>query len=115
LDWRLGERHFMKSFIDGDLASNNGGWQWCASTGTDAQPYFRIFNPLLQAEKADPNGDYIRHFVPELKHLKGKALHDPYHNMPKEDFRKLGYPEPIVDHKFARERAIRRFKNVGKE
>lgn len=63
----------MSQFIDGDLASNNGGWQWSASTGTDPQPYFRIFNPISQAEKADPTGEYIRTFVPELKALKGKG------------------------------------------
>ncbi|KIO30217.1 hypothetical protein M407DRAFT_69379 [Tulasnella calospora MUT 4182] len=107
IDWRLGERHFMRSFLDGDLGSNNGGWQWCASTGTDPQPWFRIFNPYLQSEKADPQGDYIRHFVPELRKLDNKG-------MPAE-FEKLGYPKPIVDHKFARDRAIRRFKNVGEE
>nr|WPS94696.1 FAD binding domain of DNA photolyase [Naematelia aurantialba] len=113
LDWRLGEKHFMECFIDGDLAANNGGWQWTASTGTDPQPYFRIFNTLTQSEKCDPNGDYIRYWVPELKNLKGKAVHDPYHNMPESEFRKLGYPEPIVDHKQSRERALFRYKNVG--
>jgi deoxyribodipyrimidine photo-lyase len=125
----------MESFIDGDLAANNGGWQWTASTGTDPQPYFvrpflpspsfhfarrtltpqRIFNTITQSEKCDPNGDYIRYWVPELKHLKGKAIHDPYHNMPKSEFKKLGYPEPIVDHKTARLRALFRYKNVGEK
>ncbi|KZO97658.1 hypothetical protein CALVIDRAFT_554510 [Calocera viscosa TUFC12733] len=115
LDWRLGERYFMQSFIDGDLASNNGGWQWTASTGTDPQPYFRIFHPTNQAEKADPTGDYIRHFIPELRHLKGKVLYSPSEHMPASEFKKLGYPAPIVDHKFARERALRRYKNPGCE
>ncbi|KAG8693702.1 hypothetical protein FRC08_008957 [Ceratobasidium sp. 394] len=115
LDWRLGERHFMQQFIDGDLASNNGGWQWSASTGTDPQPYFRIFNPYSQAEKADPSGDYIRHFVPELKGLEGKALYDPFTHLDKAAFKKLGYPEPLVVHKAARERALRRYKNPGEE
>ncbi|KAG9015432.1 hypothetical protein FRB94_000036 [Tulasnella sp. JGI-2019a] len=115
LDWRLGERYFMQNFIDGDLASNDGGWQWVASTGTDASPYFRVFNPLLQSEKTDPDGSYIRHFVPELRHLKGKFVHDPFGTLPKGEFKKLGYPEPIVDHKFAKERAVRRFKTVGAE
>ncbi|WVO17357.1 hypothetical protein L204_105049 [Cryptococcus depauperatus] len=113
LDWRLGERHFMQSFIDGDLAANNGGWQWTASTGTDPQPYFRIFNSKTQSEKCDPNGDYIRHWVPELRNLKGKAVHDPYHILPSNEFKKLGYPAPIVEHKEARERALYRYKNVG--
>ncbi|KAG8956660.1 hypothetical protein FRC04_000138 [Tulasnella sp. 424] len=115
LDWRLGERHFMRNFIDGDLGSNDGGWQWCASTGTDPQPWFRIFNPYLQSEKADPQGDYIRHFVPELRHLDNKAIHDPISHLSEAEFKKLGYPKPMVDHKFARDRAIRRFKNVGEE
>lgn len=73
LDWRLGERHFMENFIDGDLAANNGGWQWCASTGTDPQPYFRIFNPRSQSETASADGTYIRYWVPELAGLKGKG------------------------------------------
>ena len=122
----------MESFIDGDLAANNGGWQWTASTGTDPQPYFvcplhplcsvkaqadiqRIFNTITQSEKCDPSGDYIRYWVPELKNLKGKAIHDPFHNMPKNEFKKLGYPEPIVDHKTARLRALFRYKNVGEK
>lgn len=71
LDWRLGERYFMEKLIDGDLASNNGGWQWSASTGVDAAPYFRLFNPYAQSSKADPKGDFIRTFVPELKSLYG--------------------------------------------
>ncbi|WVR08725.1 hypothetical protein IAU60_005783 [Kwoniella sp. DSM 27419] len=115
IDWRLGEKHFMESFVDGDLAANNGGWQWTASTGTDPQPYFRIFNTLTQSEKCDPNGDYIRYWVPELRNLKGKAIHDPYHHMPSNEFKKLGYPAPIVDHKKSRERALFRYKNVGEK
>jgi deoxyribodipyrimidine photo-lyase len=73
LNWKEGERIFSKYLIDGDLGSNNGGWQWSASTGTDPQPYFRIFNPTNQGEKFDPDGDYIRYFVPELKNVKGKG------------------------------------------
>lgn len=113
MDWRLGEKWFMQQLIDGDLANNNGGWQWSASTGVDPQPYFRIFNPILQSEKADPSGDFIRHFVPELKHLKGKAIHEPSKHLSEEQFKKLGYPKPIVDHHEARDRAIRRFQNPG--
>ncbi|KAI0322475.1 DNA photolyase, FAD-binding/Cryptochrome [Amylostereum chailletii] len=109
IDWRLGERHFMEQFIDGDLASNNGGWQWSASTGTDPQPYFRIFNPYNQSEKADPSGDYIRAFVPELSKVFGPDIHKP----PPALADKLGYPRPLVDHKEARERALRRYKNPG--
>lgn len=73
INWKEGERIFSKYLIDGDLASNNGGWQWSASTGTDPQPYFRIFNPYNQSTKFDPDGDYIRYFVPELKDVKGKG------------------------------------------
>lgn len=130
IDWRLGERvshlssvvsnreeinifpglqHFMQQFIDGDLASNNGGWQWSASTGTDPQPYFRIFNPYSQSEKADPSGDYIRTFVPELRKVFGPEIHNP----PAKLADKLGYPRPLIDHKEARDRALRRYKNPG--
>ncbi|KAL9940466.1 hypothetical protein V8E36_001171 [Tilletia maclaganii] len=112
-DWREGEKFFMQNFIDGDFASNNGGWQWSASTGTDPQPYFRIFNPVSQSEKSDPEGDYIRLWVPELRHIKGNAIHDPFNRLDKQAFKKLGYPEPIVEHKFARQRALDRFKNPG--
>ncbi|CBQ71357.1 related to deoxyribodipyrimidine photo-lyase PHR [Sporisorium reilianum SRZ2] len=112
-DWREGERHFSLNFIDQDFASNNGGWQWSASTGTDPQPYFRIFNLLSQSEKSDPQGDYIRHFVPELKNVKGKAIHDPFHRLSKPEFDKLGYPKPIVEHAEARQRALRRYKSPG--
>ncbi|CEH18194.1 Deoxyribodipyrimidine photolyase/cryptochrome [Ceraceosorus bombacis] len=113
LDWRMGEQWFMRSFIDGDLASN--GWQWSASLGTDPQPYFRIFAPTSQSEKSDPDGEYIRHWVPELRNVKGKAIHEPFTRLGKEEFKKLGYPEPIVEHKWARERALRRFKDPGTE
>jgi len=112
-DWRLGEQWFMRNFIDGDLGSNNGGWQWSASTGTDPQPYFRIFNPISQSEKSDPDGEYIRHWLPELKGVKGKAIHAPFERLSKAEFEKLGYPKPIVEHKEARERALRRFKTPG--
>ncbi|SPO37604.1 related to deoxyribodipyrimidine photo-lyase PHR [Pseudozyma flocculosa] len=114
-DWREGERHFSLNFVDQDFASNNGGWQWSASTGTDPQPYFRIFNPLSQSEKSDPDGEYIRHFVPELRNVKGNAIHDPFNRLSPAEFKKLGYPKPIVEHKQARERALRRFKNPGDE
>ncbi|KAF3908434.1 Cryptochrome-2 [Orbilia brochopaga] len=116
LDWRKGERYFMENLIDADFASNNAGWQFCSSSGTDAQPYFRIFNPLTQSEKYDPNGDYIRRWVPELKDVDGKAIHEPHSRLSEKEFKKLGYPEPIVEHKFARERALERYKSgLGKE
>ncbi|KAK6536513.1 hypothetical protein TWF281_000741 [Arthrobotrys megalospora] len=111
LDWRKGENYFMSELIDGDFASNNAGWQFCSSSGTDAQPYFRIFNPLTQSEKFDPDGEYIRRWVPELSKLKGKAIHDPAGRLSPAEFKKLGYPQPIVEHKFARERALERYKS----
>ncbi|KAJ7179017.1 DNA photolyase, FAD-binding/Cryptochrome [Mycena filopes] len=109
VDWRVGEKYFMENLIDGDLASNNGGWQWCASTGVDPCPYFRIFNPHSQSTKADPTGDFIRHHVSELSSVRGPELHDP----PGPLADKLGYPQPIVKHAEGRERALRRFKNPG--
>jgi len=109
IDWRLGESWFMQQLIDGDLAANNGGWQWCASTGMDAVPYFRIFNPVSQSQKFDPNGDYIRQWVPELAHLDAESIHDPYaKNLDLE----LDYPKPIVDLKASRVRAIEAFKQI---
>lgn len=110
LDWRMGERYFMEHLIDGDFASNNGGWGFSASTGVDPQPYFRIFNPLLQSEKFDADGEYIRRWVPELKGVAGKAIHDPYGRGAGKQAEKAGYPKPIVDHKQCRERCLARYK-----
>ncbi|MBN1450183.1 MAG: deoxyribodipyrimidine photo-lyase [Anaerolineales bacterium] len=106
INWRWGEWWFMQNLLDGDPAANNGGWQWTASTGTDAAPYFRIFNPVLQARKFDPHGDYIRKWVPELAHLSTDVIHAPWEkntNVP-------GYPAPIIDHREARERALEAYK-----
>ena len=100
LDWRLGERHFMSELVDGDLANNNGGWQWIASTGPDAQPYFRILNPVLQGERHDPSGVYVRRWVPELRRVPDSAVHRPW-EAPSPP---AGYPPRIVDH--ARERLV---------
>ncbi|KZT74314.1 DNA photolyase [Daedalea quercina L-15889] len=111
IDWRLGEKHFMETLVDGDLASNNGGWQWSASTGVDPAPYFRIFNPYTQSHKVDPTGEYIRNFVPELAKVRGEEIHQPPPGLAD----KLGYPRPLVDHNEARQRAIRRYKNPGAE
>ncbi len=111
IDWRMGERYFMEHLIDGDFASNNGGWGFSASTGVDPQPYFRIFNPLLQSEKFDPDGEYIRKWVKELADVKGKAIHDPYGRGAAKIAEKSGYPRPIVDHKACRERALARYKS----
>ncbi|PFH52826.1 hypothetical protein AMATHDRAFT_73951 [Amanita thiersii Skay4041] len=109
VDWRLGERYFMEQLVDGDLATNNGGWQWCASTGVDACPYFRIFNPYSQSSKVDPAGEFIRLWVPELSKLSGSELYNP----PGPIADRLGYPRPIITHEDARGRALRRFKHPG--
>jgi deoxyribodipyrimidine photo-lyase len=108
ISWREGERHFMQSLVDADLAQNNGGWQWAASTGTDAAPYFRIFNYESQAKRYDPQGEYVRRWVPELRDLPTQDLL----LLNKMDSRKrevLDYPEPLVDHRAARERILRAF------
>ena len=119
IDWRWGERYFMQQLIDGDPAANNGGWQWTAGTGTDAAPYFRIFNPISQSKKFDPDGEYIRHWLPELSHVDRKYIHAPWEMPPLEQMRtncKIGtdYPSPIIDHKFARERTLAAYKVVKK-
>ena len=110
IDWRMGERYFMEHLIDGDFASNNGGWGFSASTGVDPQPYFRIFNPLLQSEKFDPDGKYIRKWVKELEGMDGKAIHDPYGKKQAKAAEKAGYPRMCVDHKASRERCLKRYK-----
>jgi deoxyribodipyrimidine photo-lyase len=116
IDWRMGERYFMEHLIDGDFASNNGGWGFSASTGVDPQPYFRIFNPLLQSEKFDAGGEYIRKWVPELKDVKGEAIHDPYDRGAAKQVQKAGYPKRIIEHKEARDRTLARYKaGIGRE
>lgn len=111
LDWRLGEKHFMLHLVDGFLASNNGGWQWSASTGTDAAPYFRVFNPVSQSKKFDPDGSYIRRFVPELAGVEGEALHEPW-TLPGLLRGTLDYPEPLVDLGDSRRAAIEAFQKI---
>ncbi|MGE8361230.1 deoxyribodipyrimidine photo-lyase [Pseudomonas sp.] len=112
IDWREGERFFMRHLIDGDLAANNGGWQWSASTGTDAVPYFRIFNPLSQSTRFDPDGRFIRHWLPELANLNKKDVHNP---AALDDlFGGPGYPRPIVDLGKSRARALDAFKHLPK-
>jgi deoxyribodipyrimidine photo-lyase len=104
--WTLGARHFMDLLIDGDVASNNHGWQWVAGTGTDPSPYFRVFNPVTQGLKFDPQGDYVRRWVPELAHLPGRAAHEPW----KADVGyERGYPQRIVDHAVERREALDRY------
>lgn len=104
-DWRKGEAYFMQKLIDGEFAANNGGWQWSASTGCDAAPYFRVFNPTRQSETYDKNGDFIRRFVPELTNLDAKSIHDPS----PEQRKRYGYPAPMLDYKSARLAAIAAF------
>lgn len=113
IDWRKGERYFMSQLIDGDLAANNGGWQWAASTGTDAVPYFRIFNPTTQGEKFDREGEFIRRWIPELSHVPGKAIHEPWKWAMKESIT-LDYPQPIVDHKLARQQTLAAYETARK-
>lgn len=111
IDWREGERYFMNKLVDADFGANNGGWQWAASTGTDAAPYFRVFNPISQSQKFDKDGDFIRQYVPEIAHLDNKQIHEPY---AKADMlsQSLDYPAPIVDVKASRARAIQAFKDA---
>lgn len=105
IDWRRGEAFFMQHLVDGDPANNNGGWQWSASTGTDAQPYFRIFNPSAQGQRFDPRGEYVRRYVPELADVPDRYIHHPWDapTAPPD------YPSPIVDHGERRLAAIARF------
>ncbi|MQT30686.1 deoxyribodipyrimidine photo-lyase [Pseudomonas helleri] len=110
IDWREGERFFMRHLIDGDLAANNGGWQWSASTGTDSVPYFRIFNPLSQSERFDSEGQFIKHWLPELAALNKKEVHNPASAGGL--FGVANYPAPIVDLKKSRERALSAFKSL---
>jgi deoxyribodipyrimidine photo-lyase len=117
IDWRWGESWFMQNLVDGDLAANNGGWQWSAGTGTDAAPYFRIFNPTLQGKKFDPQGNYVRRWVPELTRVPTKHIHTPC-KMTEQLQSKVGvrlgeiYPRPIVEHAFARKRTLETYRQA---
>jgi deoxyribodipyrimidine photo-lyase len=120
IDWRWGERFFMQHLVDGDPAANNGGWQWTAGTGTDAAPYFRIFNPVLQGKKFDPQGDFVRQWLPQLARVGEKYVHEPW-KMPaavqKEAKCLIGrdYPEPIVDHARARDATLDAYARAREE
>ncbi|WAP70547.1 cryptochrome/photolyase family protein [Jiella pelagia] len=117
IDWRDGESWFWDTLVDGDIASNTSQWQWVAGSGADAQPFFRIFNPITQSEKFDPKGDYIRTYVPELRDMPAKAIHAPW-EAGKDILAKAGvrlgvtYPKPIVDHGEARQRALEAYQAV---
>jgi deoxyribodipyrimidine photo-lyase len=117
IDWRWGERFFMQHLIDGDPASNNGGWQWSAGTGTDAAPYFRIFNPISQSQKHDPEGEFIRRWLPQLERVPNRHIHQPW-MMSKAEQAEYGcligsdYPAPIIEHSQARKRALDFYRSV---
>jgi deoxyribodipyrimidine photo-lyase len=119
VDWRWGERYFAERLNDFDLAANNGGWQWAASTGCDAQPYFRIFNPVTQSEKFDPDGRFIRRYVPELARVPDRFIHAPWRMKPADQVAcgfAIGrdYPPPIVDHASARQLTLERYGRAGR-
>ncbi|GAB2692194.1 cryptochrome/photolyase family protein [Thalassiella azotivora] len=109
VEWQHGARYFLRHLRDGDLASNNHGWQWVAGSGTDAAPYFRVFNPVTQGTRFDPDGEYVRRYVPELRHLPGRAAHTPWDADGGYD---RGYPERVVDHAAEREEALARYQEV---
>ncbi|KAL5441821.1 hypothetical protein PMIN07_010970 [Paraphaeosphaeria minitans] len=118
LDWRLGEQYFMTHLIDGDFASNNGGWGFSSSTGVDPQPYFRVFNPWLQSEKFDADGEFIRAWVPELRRIEGAGVHNPYAKGGDAEkiAKKEGYPKVVLEHRSARDRCLERYKaGLGRE
>ena len=118
VDWRWGERYFAERLNDFDLAANNGGWQWAASTGCDAQPYFRIFNPVTQSQRFDPGGKFIRRYVRELANVPDRFIHAPW-TMPPGEAATCGvaigrdYPAPIVDHDWARKVTLERYKRAA--
>jgi deoxyribodipyrimidine photo-lyase len=118
VDWRCGERYFADHLNDFDLAANNGGWQWAASTGCDAQPYFRIFNPVTQSERFDPHGEFIRHYVPELARVPVRHIHSPWTMRPVDQAAAgcvIGrdYPAPVMDHAAARRVTLERYKRAA--
>jgi deoxyribodipyrimidine photo-lyase len=113
IDWRWGERYFMQHLVDGDLAANNGGWQWSASTGTDAVPYFRIFNPFSQSKRFDEEGEFIRKYCPELADIPASSLHNEKKLRKAVEEHQIDYPDFLVEHKTGRERALKEFKRVG--
>ncbi len=118
INWQAGERWFMQHLVDGDPAANNGGWQWTAGVGTDSAPYFRVFNPVLQGQKFDPQGSYVRQWLPELEQVPDDFIHQPW-RMAAELQQRAGciiakdYPAPIVEHRLARQRALAAYQAAG--
>jgi deoxyribodipyrimidine photo-lyase len=111
VEWQHGARHFMQHLVDADLASNQHGWQWVAGCGTDAAPYFRVFNPVTQGKKFDPDGAYVKRWVPELRDVDARHVHEPAgapEGLPD------GYPEPVVDHAEERREALARYDEIKK-
>jgi deoxyribodipyrimidine photo-lyase len=109
IDWRWGEAYFAEKLIDFDLSANNGGWQWAASTGCDAQPWFRIFNPITQSLRFDPEGKFIKKYIPELANFNEDEIHAPWLS---QNFHKINYPQPIIDHASQRIKALALYKSV---
>jgi deoxyribodipyrimidine photo-lyase len=112
LEWQVGAAHFEELLTDFDPASNAHGWQWTAGSGTDASPYYRVFNPIMQGYKFDPNGDYVRKYIPELRHIEGAEVHEPWNLI---DGLVHGYPAPIVDHASERVEALARLEEIKKQ
>jgi deoxyribodipyrimidine photo-lyase len=118
IDWRQGEQYFMQQLIDGDSAANAGGWQWAAGVGADAQPFFRVFNPTLQGQRFDPDGVFVKRWLPELAQVPVELVHEPW-KMSQADQRKVNviigrdYPAPIIEHGFARNRALQHYRQRG--
>jgi len=118
VDWRIGERHLRRHLLDGDVPQNVGNWQWVAGTGTDAAPYFRVFNPVTQSRRFDPDGTYIRRWVTELSSVPTPGIHAPW-EVPPLELAAMGlrlgdaYPFPLVEHDFARQRAIDAYRAAG--
>jgi deoxyribodipyrimidine photo-lyase len=116
VDWRRGYEHFRECLVDHDTANDNGGWQWAASTGTDAQPYFRIFNPMTQGERYDPEAEYVHEYVPELRGVSAEHVHDWDELSPgRRDQLAPEYPAPVVDHGERREAALAMFRRARGE
>ena len=113
VDWGRGARWFMEQLVDGDLASNQLNWQWVAGSGTDAAPFFRVFNPVTQGRKFDPDGAYVRRWVPELRSVDGDVVHEPWKSADTL-FDGSDYPPPLVDHGVERDEALARFRRLGR-